>query len=642
MLAVDGKTYQIGGYTIDTARYRITQGDTAVPVEPKVFDLLVYLIRHRARVLTREELFETVWDGREVSDATLSNHIKSARKALGDSGELQQTIQTIRGRGYQFIAPVTEVAADSPLAPAPSQAPASPPPRSARRAWWRPVAAALLLLTAAGFVAGRYFGATDVADRAAAPHILVLPIEVSGTGPAATHQLLAEELTRRVIGNLRQISGLHVKERATSFTLQQNRTHNYIRGQLPDVRYVLDGLLGVSADKGLEITMSLDDLETDRQIWSKRYVLRDGTEVAGLAELQATIAAAVPRELRVTLLQDEQLALGRSTELSTKNPQALELYMEGWRHLPLLDHESLKKAIALFDAAIALDDDFYDAHIARGEALLLIYSYWDVPRDVLPKVVAAFEKAGQLRPDSAEPLSGLGLTYALAWDWNRAWEYLNAARARNPNLAMTDLGFALYYCGLGENALVKEALNRARNNDPFNVVLADWGNWALFFVGEYDASREWATDMMEKHPGVGFIVTDAGIGAYLGGDVARAMQLAEKGYSLDPSPLATVLLAQVNGYAGHKERVLPLLDEAARTGRYVCPYEAAVAHLTIGDTKTAMGLLEDAYQKRSNCLVFLRVDPRLDPIRKPPHREQYLDLLARVGLDDGKWKSYPR
>lgn len=388
--------------------------------------------------------------------------------------------------------------------------------------------------------------------------------------------------------------------------------------------------------------MSLEDLREDRQIWSKRYVLRAGAELVDLAEIQSTIAEAVPRELKVTLLADEQRALGGSSALSTKNRRALELYMEGWRHLPLLDHESLKKAIALFDQALALDADFYDAHIARGEALLLVYSYWDVPRDVLPKVVGAFERAGQLRPEAAEPLSALGLTYAMAWDWNRAWKYLDAARRRNPNLAMTELGLALYYCALGESARVKEALARARDNDPFNVVLADWGNWALFFVSEYDASREWSSDMMNKHPGVGFIVTDAAIGSYLGGDQRLAIQLAEKGHSLDPSPLAKVLLAQVYGYAGQKEKVLPLLDAAARTGEYVCPYESAVAYLTLGDTRTAMDELEDAYRKRSNCLVFLRVDPRFEPIRRPPWREQYLDLLARVGLDDARWKAYPR
>src|SRR5215510_9735570 len=135
--------YQIAEYTLDTTRYRITSGDTVIPAEPKVFDLLVYLIRHRDRVLSREELFKEVWDGREVSDATLSNHVKSARKILGDSGELQQTILTIRGRGYQFIAPVTEIA-DGADSVAPAQAVERTVPR-----WRVPLAIAGLLLCAA-------------------------------------------------------------------------------------------------------------------------------------------------------------------------------------------------------------------------------------------------------------------------------------------------------------------------------------------------------------------------------------------------------------------------------------------------------------------------------------------------------------
>src|SRR5262249_60015829 len=116
---------QIAKSLLDTARYRISSADAVVPAEPKVFDLLVYLIRHRDRVLSREELFREVWDGREVSDATLSNHVKSARKILGDSGELQQTILTIRGRGYQFIAPVTVIpeGAGAEEAPAPHPQP---------------------------------------------------------------------------------------------------------------------------------------------------------------------------------------------------------------------------------------------------------------------------------------------------------------------------------------------------------------------------------------------------------------------------------------------------------------------------------------------------------------------------------------
>src|SRR5512139_1208986 len=148
MLASDGRKFRIGDYVVDTTRYRISHSDVTVAVEPKVFDLLVHLIRHRDRVLTREQLFEAVWDGREVSDATLSNHVAGARRALGDSGELQRTIQTVRGRGYQFVAPVVEVVDDVASAavgttpvPAPALAPAAAPvtgrPDEPTRSRWR-------------------------------------------------------------------------------------------------------------------------------------------------------------------------------------------------------------------------------------------------------------------------------------------------------------------------------------------------------------------------------------------------------------------------------------------------------------------------------------------------------------------------
>jgi DNA-binding winged helix-turn-helix (wHTH) protein len=101
--------YRVDNRTIDTALFRISCDGRDVPAEPRVFDLLVYLLRHRDRVISRDELFREVWGGRNVTDTTLSNHVKVARKILGDDGERQRVILTVRGRGYQFIAPVEEL-----------------------------------------------------------------------------------------------------------------------------------------------------------------------------------------------------------------------------------------------------------------------------------------------------------------------------------------------------------------------------------------------------------------------------------------------------------------------------------------------------------------------------------------------------
>jgi tetratricopeptide (TPR) repeat protein len=258
---------------------------------------------------------------------------------------------------------------------------------------------------------------------------------------------------------------------------------------------------------------------------------------------------------------------------------------------------------------------------------------------MLQQVVDSLAQAQALRPDSAEAWSSLGLTYVMAWRWNDAWIALNKAKKRDPKLAQTELGFALYYSGLGEAAKVKRALAAGERLDPLNAEMADWGNWALFMVGESAAAREWVDRKMEQHPDIGIVHSGAGVGAYIAGDYQRAVRLAERGVQIDPSSVALIMLAQAYGYAGQKEKVLPLLDKAASRGTFVCPYESAAAYLSIGDTARALTLLDDAVAKRSNCLIFLRNDPRLEPIRKHPH---YQVLLLRVGLDDAALASYKR
>ena len=108
---------------------------------------------------------------------------------------------------------------------------------------------------------------------------------------------------------------------------------------------------------------------------------------------------------------------------------------------------------------------------------------------------------------------------------------------------------------------------------------------------------------------------------------------------LDGSPVALIMLAQAYGYAGQKEKVLPLLEKAASAGTYICPYESAAAYLSIDDKERAISLLDEAVAKRSNCLMFLRNDPRLKILHQDP---RYSRLLTKVGLDDTALASYKR
>ena len=653
MGATDGRKFRIGDYVVDTARYRIGHGDMTVAVEPKVFDLLVHLIRHRDRVLTREELFQAVWDGREVSDATLSNHVMSARKALGDSGEMQRVIQTVRGRGYQFVAPVVEVtdpaaSAAVATAPVPAVAPArapdaapgvrDDPPRRSRRLARMLLAGALLVLVL--FLGARLLDAPSAPPELDRPYLLVVPFGVSDNA-TEYHRTFADQVTREVVDNLRKISGLRTVPHASAFHFRDDKSREHILDSLPDLQFVLDGEVSVAPDGTLRITPRLTDLRRDVDVWSSPFTVR--VDNRDFFETPAGIAKAVARALKVQILGDEQRALAELPRV----PQAYEPYAAGWREVEKFTHESMHRAVEYFDQAIALDPDFIAAYQAKSEALRSTFAYFEPPQELLPKVEASLAAVLERDPNSAEALSSLGLTQVMAWKWREAWQNLNKARAIDPTLAQTELGFALYYSALGENAKVKASLARALELDPLNSELADWGTWALFMVGEQQAAREWGDKQMRQHPENGFVFCGAGVAAYLRGDPAEGVALLEHGVELSGrAPVALIMLAQGYGYAGQKDRVLPLLAEAEQANIYMCPYETAVAHLSMGDEPNraqAVELLFEAVEKRSNCLIFLRTDPRLRVLREDPlHADRYQELLSLVGLDDAAVRSYRR
>ena len=104
----DGTLYEFDDCLVDPGRFELRRGGTVEHVEPQVFDVLVHLIRHRDRVVTKTELLDTVWGDRFVSESALASRLKSARRAVGDDGSAQRVIRTVFGRGYQFVAPVVE------------------------------------------------------------------------------------------------------------------------------------------------------------------------------------------------------------------------------------------------------------------------------------------------------------------------------------------------------------------------------------------------------------------------------------------------------------------------------------------------------------------------------------------------------
>ena len=109
--------YHFSDFVLDSSRRELRRGQQQVALEPQVFDLLQYLIRAHDRVVSRDELLDTVWQGRTVSDATLSSRVNAARTAIGDTGEAQRLIRTLPRKGIRFVGEVSETP-DFPSPPA--------------------------------------------------------------------------------------------------------------------------------------------------------------------------------------------------------------------------------------------------------------------------------------------------------------------------------------------------------------------------------------------------------------------------------------------------------------------------------------------------------------------------------------------
>jgi DNA-binding winged helix-turn-helix (wHTH) protein len=100
-------------HSLDLDRRELARGGEGIAIEPQVFDLLVYLIENRDRVVTKDNLIETIWDGRTVSESALTSRINAARKAVGDSGKDQGLIRTIARKGFRFVGDVRRAEPDT-------------------------------------------------------------------------------------------------------------------------------------------------------------------------------------------------------------------------------------------------------------------------------------------------------------------------------------------------------------------------------------------------------------------------------------------------------------------------------------------------------------------------------------------------
>jgi TolB-like protein/cytochrome c-type biogenesis protein CcmH/NrfG len=440
-----------GDYDIDVERRELSCAKTPVHVEPQVFDLLVYLVRNRDRVVSKDDLIASVWGGRIVSDSTLTSRINAARNAVGDSGEDKKLIRTIARKGLRFVGAVrVQPNGDDP-------AHGTDPPSDEIQEQSRM--------------------ALPLPDR---PAIAVLPfINMSGD---SEQEYFSDGISEDIITALSKLRWFFVIARNSSFIYKGKAVHMKQVGQELGVGYVIEGSVRKSGDR-VRITVQLNDVATGSHIWAERY----DRSIADVFAMQDEITEAIVAAIEPQVYAAENF---RAKRKSPDSMDAWDLVMRALSHYWRVTRQDNVVAQALLEKATAIDPSYGQAHgvLATSHTFSAHMGWEDMPA-AMP--IAERSALAAIMADSEDPWAhhALGCVYLFARRFDDSLAEFELALKLNPNFSLAQgyYGLALSYCGRWEeaDAAAGRAL-RLSPRDPFSAVYYGIAAYAQFSGRNYD------------------------------------------------------------------------------------------------------------------------------------------------------------
>jgi TolB-like protein/tetratricopeptide (TPR) repeat protein len=461
LLRSSGVKIVFGDHVLDPDRRELTRGSEAIAVGPQVFDLLIYLVRNRERVVTKDDLIEVVWGGRIVSESTLTSHINAVRRALGDSGEEQRLVRTIARKGYRFVGEVREAGTAERTEPVKRSGPVAEPPA--------------------------------LPDR---PSIAVLPfLNLSGD---PDQEYFSDGITEDLITALSRVKWFFVVARSSSFTFKGRVVDEKQVGRELGVRYVLEGSVRKAGDR-VRITGELIQVDTGLHVWADRF---DG-ELADIFGLQDQITASVVAAIEPSLREAE---IERARRKPTERLDAYDWYLRALSPFYTLTREGVDEAIGLLARAIAIDPRF-----ALAKALAARCYAWRNPQGwaAAPEEekATAIRLAREALHDGGDDPSVLWMVGFVMWqlrvDLDGALELYDRSLALNANCpqALTLRGWALGCAGRIDEASTSlaQALRLSPVDQEAFFTMTALG-WTHLMAGRCDEAVEWTSRALRERP----------------------------------------------------------------------------------------------------------------------------------------------
>jgi TolB-like protein len=460
------------------------------------------------------------------------------------------------------------------------------------------------------------------AAATAAPENSIAVLPFTNLGGEPDNEYFSDGLAEEILNALGHVEALKVSARSSAFSFRGKTTDiAAIAGKLR-VANVLEGSVR-RAGQRIRVTIQLVDARTGFQVWSERY----DRQMEDIFELQDDIARAITERLKVSL--------GAGARRSTSNLQAYEFYLKGryyWAQRP----QGIGKAIEYFEGAIDKDANYARARAGLADCYATLGSWENGtmrPIVAMAKAKEAADKALELDERLAEAHTTLAYrTTHHDWDWACAEAQFQHAFELNPNYAVCHHWYSHYLTAVGRTEESLKASKRCLELDPLDLVINVHMAWHYHFARQYEQAIEQCWKTSELHPNSFWPAYFFGLAYEQQGHVDRAIENFRASVRMSGSvTFATAALGHLYGIAGKADEACVVYEELkARAERaYVPAYDIALVCTGMGWNDQALEYLARAHQERSGWMTYLKVDPRLDPLR---YDARFVDLLRRVRL----------
>jgi TolB-like protein/DNA-binding winged helix-turn-helix (wHTH) protein len=610
--------YKFNNIKIDTKNYRLLKDEKIVAVEPQVFNLIMYLIKNKDRLVTRDEMLDNLWQGRVVSDTSVSNQIKSARKVLGDNGQKQAVIKTFHGRGYQFIAKCeNDVHAES-------EQQIKKTKISTIKIQSLIIILILVALAIFWFRLQTVLESQSPIDMSSSLDVQDKSIAVlafKDLSPKSDQEYFSEGISEELLNLFTKIPDLRVASRTSSFSFKnKSQTIKEIGARL-NVSYVMEGSVRKSGNK-LRITAQLIRAKDGSHIWSETY----DYDIDDIFVIQDKIALAVTELLKINLSND----LIKSTTVDTK---AYALYLQSIYLIRQNTEKTIRQAAQIIGQSISIDPNYAPSWtlFSRIMYMSVVYSYKKINTTGFKLSKTAVQKALEIDDNYAHAYAQLSLINNLEWDFEASTKNVERASKLNNSSATIKSIVASNRLAVGRLSesveLLLQAIDTRKLVNHYYLTLGSIYLMQNRLEEAYEALKKYDyffPEAVSQHAIMSFILHHMGRNEEA---LIEAEKEVHEYWKLSAKIVATHALGKIQ----ESNELFAQYKEAYSQN---VPAFFASLHVYRGDIDSAFKWLEIAYQQNDPGLI---VTINFLPMRKLWDDNRWKELIQKLNLPEGHW-----